>query len=1148
MRRLDVRKELLGIGWRWVSMLLCCILCLIGCQAVEPGVPDVVPPHTLALPAGGIYPALPSQIRLLTEADATIYYYWNNESEQQYTGRIAIPRQPSQQMTLHFWAQDRAGNREPLRREHYVLQPDVAPVEMLDLDRPELGPTDTAMLRWRSMANAGTYEIAVTQSGWGTGRLLAEGRFEPGVEQQTPLAAKMLFPGENRLWLRVRNAAAQVGATSRLITRHVRAPTTRAWPGGGVFGAPQTVHLLSERPATIYYTTDGSEPTPDAIRYTDPIRIEQMTQLRYFSVDAYGNRESPQQGEYDVRRQAPSITLLTLSGYVLPSATPLTFTWRSDTAGRYSVLLTHPRQRREITVQQGEVRRKQEVQSSIATNFFSFGDWRVQIRVTPDHGEAGELSFSVRVPYREAFTDSRFLASDATSANWDAAQSHVRLGRGPHLLATYDTRSRSRQVMLHGQHAYLANGKGGLHIVEVAEPQRPRRVGVFYPHGKPVAVAKQGHYAYLAAGASGISVLDVSRPASPTLVATLSLPGGVTDVNIAPPLMYVGTKRGVLYIFDLSTPLQPRPVGQVTVEGPIIDIGVADGVAYLACLSHGVNIVDVRTPSQPRLVGHWPTRKAATGIALQRQRAYVAAGDLEVLDIQRPEAPVLRRSVRMSGAYGAALWPPHALVAAGTDGIHAVPINGSDFKYQSFPTAHYAARFAMTDNHLLVADTRGGLRLFDMSQPDRPRLLSVLDDIGAIVDVAVDGTLAYLADDRYGSGLVVVDLSSPTAPRVVGRYHNELTTDVVVKGDLALVSDAAGVLQVVDAKRPSRPKLLSSLKLPGKPHRVVFLPPSYALIASDAAGVHVVDIRQPAAPMLVTTVSIDGRALDLAVANGVAYVAAAQGGIEAIDLQIPSQPKRLVTYHHQDGEGDRIIRLIVDGQTVYAIDGGRGLQILAMTGNGSLQLRGQANIPKGAPWALTTVGPYVFVTTLLNALYVFDATNLSQPHLISTAPYGGAGIIADGRHLYIAVRGSRGTPGGLRIVEAFAAVSEAEMRALRRLGIASMAGERPDQLVVNRAYVFNTPGVVQSTGLSFADGAVREALLRVEDFWPRQGRIDYSLSNDGGATWQTALPGQPIRFAKAGADLRWRAALRSAVPTLTPLLQVIWVDAVTETD
>ncbi|MCZ6875412.1 MAG: hypothetical protein O7G88_18115, partial [bacterium] len=78
-------------------------------------------------------------------------------------------------------------------------------------------------------------------------------------------------------------------------------------------------------------------------------------------------------------------------------------------------------------------------------------------------------------------------------------------------------------------------------------------------------------------------------------------------------------------------------------------------------------------------------------------------------------------------------------------------------------------------------------------------------------------------------------------------------------------------------------------------------------------------------------------------------------------------------------------------------------------------------------------------------------------------------------------------------------------------------------------------------------GLVSSALLRVEDFWHQEGHIDYTLSNDGGMTWHLAQPGQPVYFPKPGADLRWRARLRSVNPTVTPTLQAVWIDDLTVT-
>jgi len=94
------------------------------------------------------------------------------------------------------------------------------------------------------------------------------------------------------------------------------------------------------------------------------------------------------------------------------------------------------------------------------------------------------------------------------------------------------------------------------------------------------------------------------------------------------------------------------------VGGRIVDIAVGSGVVYLACLDQGVAIVEVNPAQQPRLLQRWPTVGAATAVALHGQQAYVVAGGLEVLDVRRPEVPLLQKRRPLPGAYGVTLLPP----------------------------------------------------------------------------------------------------------------------------------------------------------------------------------------------------------------------------------------------------------------------------------------------------------------------------------------------------------------------------------------------------------------------------------------------------------------------------------------------------------
>ena len=1119
-------------------LMLCAAFLLYACSRPEPQRAPVALTPPTAVPASGLYRTLPKQIVLNATSDTTPHYRWDHGEAQPYTEPIATPTEGPPHRILHIWTEDTSGHRSPTRQEHYVEIPKAPQVEFLGLDSTVMGPTDSATLRWRSSTHDATYTIDVTNSGWGPGKQLAQGTVGSHQIQETPIPGKALRAGENRLWLRVTDTAGVTAAISSLLTLEATPALTRVWPPSGVYGQPQNVRLINSRPATVYYTTDGSEPALNSARYTGPIHIDHTTKLRFFSVDAHGNQAAIQQALFTIQPDTVSIAPGSPAPHDASSTADLTFTWQSDRTGTYRILLQYPH--KQVTVQQGSVESNQNIRSTITRNFLSPGSGQIRIEVRPEKGQPGHITFPITLYYEEHFADTRYLDQSATTAAWDINVQQVRLSRGPQHLSTYPTRGRSRQVVVRDDHAYLANGTGGLHILDVTKPDQPRRVGRFNPHGTATAVAVYADHVYMAAGGSGLIIFDVTQPSIPHPVATVPVRGAASDIAIEPPYAYVGTQNGSLEIFDLATPLQPQRMGQINVGGRVVDLAIHEQTAYLACLDQGLIIVDIQDPTAPRLLHRWATPSAATGVSADANRVYVAADRIEVLDVSRPEAPTRIGTHYMQSAYGTALLPPYILAAAGTNGIQVTPMDERG-PIISIPTGHYAARLAVQGTLAILADTRGGLSVIDLGTPSTPQVIAKLDNIGTIIDVAWSGTMAYLADDSQRSSLVVVDLSQPATPRVVGRYHSEATTDVALWQNWALLSDNAGRLQSVNIEQPTRPRLRHTLSLPGKSQRLALKPP-YVFVASDSDGIHIVEVSASGELHLRQSLSIPGRALDIALTDRTAYVAAVEGGIQLIDIRTPTQSVLTIPYRHIDNQGDHIIRLSISGNRLYAIDTQRGLQILQRLKDGTLDLQHSFRVPQGAPWGLTTVGPYLFVTTLLSSLYTFDTTNISKPVLLSTLDTGGSALTASEGLLYIAVRGHRGVPGGLEIVDAFAQISERSFQLLKPYGVVSLPGHQPDTHQVYRSYIFHTPGMATSTVISQPGIPMHAARLSVHDFWGSPGQIQYALSNDGGAHWHPAEPGVWLNFPSTGEELRWRASLQTKDSVITPHLDQLHID------
>ncbi len=106
-----------------------------------------------------------------------------------------------------------------------------------------------------------------------------------------------LLVGTNTITLQSRDAVGKLNTVTRTVTRLL--PTAAASPGGGVFSAPTLVTLQSNfGGSTIYYTTDGTDPTILSPVYAGPIAINSNTTLKFMARDTYGNNGPVQTEKY----------------------------------------------------------------------------------------------------------------------------------------------------------------------------------------------------------------------------------------------------------------------------------------------------------------------------------------------------------------------------------------------------------------------------------------------------------------------------------------------------------------------------------------------------------------------------------------------------------------------------------------------------------------------------------------------------------------------------------------------------------------------------------------------------------------------------------------------------------------------------------
>ncbi|NOX26701.1 MAG: hypothetical protein GXP21_00660, partial [Gammaproteobacteria bacterium] len=142
--------------------------------------------------------------------------------------------------------------------------------------------------------------------------------------------------------------------------------------------------------------------------------------------------------------------------------------------------------------------------------------------------------------------------------------------------------------------AFVANGDGGIQVIDISNLNAPYRVGFIRPNGFSRDVKISGDYAFIAASNEGVVIADITNPSLP-IVATLDTLGIANRLQIVGNTLYVTDMSGEgrvsqLNIIDIADPQQPRllrtvsltPAREDFVSRGVYDVHVTGNQAYLS--------------------------------------------------------------------------------------------------------------------------------------------------------------------------------------------------------------------------------------------------------------------------------------------------------------------------------------------------------------------------------------------------------------------------------------------------------------------------------------------------------------------------------------------------------------------------------------
>ena len=282
-----------------------------------------------------------------------------------------------------------------------------------------------------------------------------------------------------------------------------------------------------------------------------------------------------------------------------------------------------------------------------------------------------------------------------------------------------DTPGFAYAVAASGNKAYIADGIGGLRIIDITMMHFPDEVAYYEDDGVYYDVKfSGGDYAYVAAGDAGFKIIDVNSPFGPELVGQYSTYNAF-GLDYAGNYVYLADFTDGIKILDITSPFNVFPISSFNVSGQTVNNVTISWPYLYASARYGFSIIDISNPISPFEV-HFEPLSYVYDIEIINHLAYIAyEGGLRIYDVSQPSdpqeigfcnLPATARSVQVRGDF--------AYLAIGSSGLSIVRVTNP---LQPFEIAYYnpiggqMSDLLLFGRYILIANGNAGFLILEFT-------------------------------------------------------------------------------------------------------------------------------------------------------------------------------------------------------------------------------------------------------------------------------------------------------------------------------------------------------------------------------------------------------------------------------------------------
>jgi hypothetical protein len=480
-------------------------------------------------------------------------------------------------------------------------------------------------------------------------------------------------------------------------------------------------------------------------------------------------------------------------------------------------------------------------------------------------------------------------------------------------------------------------------IYDISNPEQPVLLSKHTmpkPHGVDVIVKDE--YAYVADGQGGLRIINVSDSTNPFETGNFTPVGYIYALSLyCDSIILLATEPvpqhnycGGLWIVNIKDPYNPYPMGCDTSFLDAMDVSYFSHYAYVSSWTEGIKVIDFNDPSNPYIIGEFLPPGYTWNIVNTNIGPYIYAGEwrgngLRTIDASEPTQPVtIDYDLLPDDCMDVAIKENYAYVANSCSGIYTLDISdpNNPKEVSHYDTGCRSNSIVIKDSIAYIADS-ASILLLDISNPSNPEKISELPLNCGGYGLDLDYPYLYVTS-AWESYFAIIDVSNPQSPLVTGIcYLDNNPTYICYKDTFAYVSGTGGaVINIKDVYNPTLETYCSGCS------RGIDCRGNYLYAAGDTI-INILDISDPANPILVSSfLTVRDYPFELTIKDSLLYVALQIVGVEVFDISSPLTPISVGYYCGPPlsiplgiGISDDLVYLAADnGIFIFEYTGGTG--------------------------------------------------------------------------------------------------------------------------------------------------------------------------------------------------------------------------------